>query len=466
MKKSFIGIAIAVLASFLPLSAIVTASAAASPEIPTATPAALPLLREITDVKGNHALDKNGVLWEWQEGEYIASPVLDNVKGFAEDNIAVRTDGTVWEWETVGDKRVQPKQTAGLSAIASVYSGYLAVDRKGEVWWWEERAADYRLGHFGLSQDQPGREHREKVPGLAHITAIEKLSGSFYALDQAGRVWGWGFDRISNAYPVGKMADNIQAISTGLAIGKDWKVLQLDLSSVPVYDFSFDLSGVSDQITGVSSALDWFRSDYSYVVKKDGSLWTWYDIRGLGDVFKLRPVKNVTSVKKAVSKTMAAGTALHLDGTVSSWEGGLKDRKLSDKLADGERVGAYPIQPVKVRKAPGIRVNGELWVLPTPPQVYAGRVYVPVRGPLEQLGGSVMLAGDEIAIRFGDRRISLTVGSTVAQIDGTTVTLEQPPQVWRNRTLIPLKFAGEALGGEVRWDAAKREVVIAFKGHP
>lgn len=353
MKKSFLWVAIVLLASSLQLSVFGTASsAAASREIPTATPAAMPLLRDITDVKGNHALDKNGVLWEWQEGDYIASPVLDNVKGFAEDNIAVRTDGTVWEWDAFGDKRMQPKQITGLSAIASVYSRHLAVDSKGEVWWWGQSAADYRLGHIDFSQNKPGREHPEKVPGLTHITAIEKLSGSFYALDQAGRVWGWGFDRISNAYPMGKMADNIQAISTGLAISKDWKVLQLDLSSVPVYDFSFDLSDVSAQITGVSSALDWFRSDYSYVVKKDGSLWTWYEIRGLGDVFKLHRVKNVTGVKKAVSKTMAAGTALHLDGTVSSWEGGLNDRKFSDKLADGEPVGAYPIQPVKCARLP------------------------------------------------------------------------------------------------------------------
>jgi hypothetical protein len=464
MKKSSLWIAIVLLASSLQLSAFGIASAAAPLEIPTAAPAAMPLLRDITDVKGNHALDKNGVLWEWQEGEYIASPVLDRVKGFAKGNIAVRTDGTVWEWEPDGNKRVQPKQTAGLSDIASVYSGHLAIDRKGDVWWWGKLAADYRLGHFDLSRDQPGRERPEKVPGLTHITTIEKLGGSFYALDQAGRVWGWGFDRISNAYPIGKSAENIQTISTGLAISKDWKVLQLDLSSVPVYDFSFDLSDVSAQITEVSSALDWFRSDYSYVVKKDGSLWTWYDIRGLGDVFKLHPVKNVTGVKKAVSKTMAAGTVLHLDGTVSSWEGGLNDRKLSDKLADGDPVGAYPIQPIKVRQAPGIRVNGELWVLPAPPQVYAGRVYVPVRGLMEQLGGSVTLVGDEIVIRFGDKRISLTVGSNVAQIDGTTFILDDPPQVWRNRTLIPLKFAGEALGGEVRWDAGKHEVVMEWKG--
>lgn len=56
--------------------------------------------------------------------------------------------------------------------------------------------------------------------------------------------------------------------------------------------------------------------------------------------------------------------------------------------------------------------------------------------------------------------IELTVGSNIALVNGSHVELDVPPIVKNGRVLVPVRFISEALGYDVEWDGAKREVII------
>jgi len=64
------------------------------------------------------------------------------------------------------------------------------------------------------------------------------------------------------------------------------------------------------------------------------------------------------------------------------------------------------------------------------------------------------------------RVVKLTVGKTEATVDGAPYTLEAAPRIdpGAGRTLVPLRFVGEALGAQVVWDAKTRQVTITEEG--
>ena len=65
--------------------------------------------------------------------------------------------------------------------------------------------------------------------------------------------------------------------------------------------------------------------------------------------------------------------------------------------------------------------------------------------------------------------MTLTIGSTILNIsrDGKTLsrTLEVPPVIISNRSMVPARAIIEALGGSISWNAALRTVAISLGGH-
>jgi len=58
--------------------------------------------------------------------------------------------------------------------------------------------------------------------------------------------------------------------------------------------------------------------------------------------------------------------------------------------------------------------------------------------------------------------ITLTIGQVQALVNSSTYTLDAVPYVDEKtqRTLVPIRFVSEALGANVKWDAATRKVTI------
>lgn len=56
--------------------------------------------------------------------------------------------------------------------------------------------------------------------------------------------------------------------------------------------------------------------------------------------------------------------------------------------------------------------------------------------------------------------IQLTIGSKSAMVNGKEIALDVPPMVINGRTLVPLRFIGEALGSTVVYDAPTKSIKI------
>lgn len=109
-------------------------------------------------------------------------------------------------------------------------------------------------------------------------------------------------------------------------------------------------------------------------------------------------------------------------------------------------------------------VNGEpVRFAGVPPQRIDGRVLVPLRGVMEKLGAyvSYQASTKTVTANRGDVDLQLTLGQKIAVLNGREVTLDVPAMEYRGSTLVPLRFMGEALGVDVRWDSAAYAVRIS-----
>jgi hypothetical protein len=109
-----------------------------------------------------------------------------------------------------------------------------------------------------------------------------------------------------------------------------------------------------------------------------------------------------------------------------------------------------------------VTVNGSPVAFDQPPISQNGRVLVPLRGVFERLGATVVwdAATRGIHAQSGSNTIDLTIGSTMAMVNGQGRSLDSPPMEVGGRTLVPLRFISEALGANVTWNAASNSVAI------
>jgi hypothetical protein len=98
-----------------------------------------------------------------------------------------------------------------------------------------------------------------------------------------------------------------------------------------------------------------------------------------------------------------------------------------------------------------------------PPLVVAGHVLLPARAVFEALGAAIDYDARtrRIDVRRGKRFVRVTLDSRNAQIGDTIVRLEVAPQIYRGRTMLPLRFVAESLGATVSYRAATHAVRIA-----
>lgn len=56
--------------------------------------------------------------------------------------------------------------------------------------------------------------------------------------------------------------------------------------------------------------------------------------------------------------------------------------------------------------------------------------------------------------------IRLKIGDAAMEVDGKSKVMDVAPMIYRDRTMVPLRFVAEALGMRVRWIPETREVII------
>jgi len=137
-------------------------------------------------------------------------------------------------------------------------------------------------------------------------------------------------------------------------------------------------------------------------------------------------------------------------------------RSVALTLGAALAVAAFTPLPASAQVA--VVVNGRTINFDQPPIVRAGRVFVPLRGVFEDLGASVVYDNGLINATGNGRNISLHIGSTQATVNGASEIIDVAPFVIGSRTLVPLRFAAQALGAAVDWNQNSQTVTISGNG--
>ncbi|NLW92118.1 MAG: copper amine oxidase N-terminal domain-containing protein [Syntrophomonadaceae bacterium] len=99
----------------------------------------------------------------------------------------------------------------------------------------------------------------------------------------------------------------------------------------------------------------------------------------------------------------------------------------------------------------------------TAPVVKNGTTFVPIRAIVELWGGNISWdkTAQTISISLNNNTVVLTIDSTTATVNGTTVTLIGAPYVSdTGRTMVPIRFLAESLDLTVNWDQNTKSIDI------
>ena len=83
-----------------------------------------------------------------------------------------------------------------------------------------------------------------------------------------------------------------------------------------------------------------------------------------------------------------------------------------------------------------------------------GRTQIPIRAVAETLGAKVDWDGTErmAAITKDNKVITIAIDNVNLQVGNKTITMDTAAQIINERTYIPIRFVGEALGMKVNWE--------------
>ncbi len=100
-------------------------------------------------------------------------------------------------------------------------------------------------------------------------------------------------------------------------------------------------------------------------------------------------------------------------------------------------------------------VNGKTSTLDVPPMIIDGRTMVPVRFITETLGGEAFWDSKTktVTITLDEKVLTMVVGET-------TEGMDVPPVIVDGRTLVPLRYISESFDAEVDWDATTKTINI------
>lgn len=106
--------------------------------------------------------------------------------------------------------------------------------------------------------------------------------------------------------------------------------------------------------------------------------------------------------------------------------------------------------------------NGVSSQMDVAPTIVNGRTMVPVRFIAEALGGTVDWKEDvqTAYITYQDSMVEVLIGATTIHVNGESKTIDTPSQILNGRTMIPLRAVAEGLGLEVNYDNNTRTITI------
>jgi hypothetical protein len=109
-------------------------------------------------------------------------------------------------------------------------------------------------------------------------------------------------------------------------------------------------------------------------------------------------------------------------------------------------------------------VNSTPVTLSVAPFTTNGFTLVPLRFLAETFGITPQWDGvfRIIDMTVGSHQVRLQVGTRYAGIDGKRVALDVAPTITSGVTMVPLRFVAETLGADVMWDAGTKTITIIY----
>lgn len=117
-----------------------------------------------------------------------------------------------------------------------------------------------------------------------------------------------------------------------------------------------------------------------------------------------------------------------------------------------------------------LTIDGKQITTPVPPYIENGWSLVPARAAFEAIGASVTWSPNDpnhVGIAYANTKVSLTLNSPVAYVNGKEEKLDVPARLHNNSTMIPVRFVSESLSFGVAYDADNRIIQLTSpKEHP
>ena len=128
-------------------------------------------------------------------------------------------------------------------------------------------------------------------------------------------------------------------------------------------------------------------------------------------------------------------------------------------------VSSFAFQTVFAADDIKVLVNGKSLTMDQPPVLVNDRTLVPVRAIFEALGAKVDWNNDTNTAtgELNGTTVEIQIENTVAKVNGKDVTLDVPAKLISDRTLVPVRFISESLGAKVDWEDATQTVVITME---
>lgn len=149
---------------------------------------------------------------------------------------------------------------------------------------------------------------------------------------------------------------------------------------------------------------------------------------------------------------------------MTNWEGITVKRLLVLALTMAAVLLNILVPPVCAQEQAEIevRIDGLLVQFDVYPTIKNGRTLVPFRAVANALNVAVHWDGTErtITANNGENSVWMQIDNKVAYRNDEPIPLEVPPEIIDGRTLIPLRFFGEAFDCQVAWDDSLRRVAI------
>jgi len=115
-----------------------------------------------------------------------------------------------------------------------------------------------------------------------------------------------------------------------------------------------------------------------------------------------------------------------------------------------------------------VYIDGRKVFFDVPPTKIEGRTLVPLRAIFEGLGAFVEYDTPTrtITATKSNIKVQLTLDNPEAIVNGQKRILDVPAMSLSGRTLVPLRFVGEAFGDDVKWEGTTSSIFIETEGSP